>query len=218
MNESFVFYKSFYEAAAALEPADRLAFYEALAEYAICGEDPDIESPVARAMFIMAKPQLDANEKRRENGQKGGEYGKLGGRPRKENPIGVIDENPIGVSDENPLGVSDKTPNVNVNANANVNANVKEKRGGRFAPPTLAQLKEECTAKGYTFDPEAFMSYYEANGWKVGRNPMRNWKAAARNWQARENKDPPKKPKAAYNNFSQRQYDYAALEKQILRG
>lgn len=95
----------------------------------------------------------------------------------------------------------------------------------RFSPPSLDQVTEECKAKGYTFDPEHFISYYESNGWKVGRNPMKNWKAAARNWQARENKDSPKpekppdrKPKAAYFNIPQRSYDYAALERQILGG
>lgn len=98
----------------------------------------------------------------------------------------------------------------------------------RFSPPSLDQVAEECKAKGYTFDPEHFISYYESNGWKVGRNPMKDWKAAARNWQSRENKETPKPekppdrnkytPKGDYFNFGQRNYDFAALERQILGG
>ena len=37
-------------------------------------------------------------------------------------------------------------------------------------------------------DAERFVDYYTANGWKVGKNPMKDWKAAVRNW---ERKDPP---------------------------
>ena len=120
-NESMVFYRSFYEAVVGLDPSDREKALMAICGYGIDGVEPEIDSPIAKAVFIMAKPQIDANVERRKNGKKGGQYGVKGGRPKKEkeNPIGVIDENPIGVMSSTPT----ETPNVNVNANANVNAN-----------------------------------------------------------------------------------------------
>lgn len=39
-----------------------------------------------------------------------------------------------------------------------------------------------CEEKGYHVDAERFVSYYEAIGWKVGRNPMKSWQAAVRTW------------------------------------
>jgi len=60
----------------------------------------------------------------------------------------------------------------------------------RFTPPTLDQVRTHCTAKGYTFDPESFVAYYTANGWKVGRSSMKSWEAACVTWQKRE---PPRK-------------------------
>lgn len=47
-----------------------------------------------------------------------------------------------------------------------------------FIKPTLEEIKTYCMEKSYTFDPEGFLAYYESNGWKVGKNPMKCWKSA----------------------------------------
>ena len=71
-------------------------------------------------------------------------------------------------------------------------AEAKAKQGKavskRFVKPALAEVEEYVSAKGYTFSPEAFWSYYEAVGWKVGSKPMKNWKAACSTWQQRKQK------------------------------
>lgn len=56
----------------------------------------------------------------------------------------------------------------------------------KFKKPTLEELKAYIAENGYTFSAEAFMDYYESNGWKVGRNPMKSWQAACRTWQRHE--------------------------------
>lgn len=56
----------------------------------------------------------------------------------------------------------------------------------KFKKPTLEELKAYITENRYTFSAEAFMDYYESNGWKVGRNPMKSWQAACRTWQRHE--------------------------------
>ena len=52
----------------------------------------------------------------------------------------------------------------------------------RFCPPSFSEVKEYCLENGYSIDLEKFIAYYDANGWKVGRNPMKDWKAAVRLW------------------------------------
>jgi hypothetical protein len=55
----------------------------------------------------------------------------------------------------------------------------------RFKPPTTAEVQKYAKEKGYTkddIDPEQFVDFYESKNWYVGKNKMKNWKAAARNW------------------------------------
>ena len=56
----------------------------------------------------------------------------------------------------------------------------------RFSPPSVEDVREYCKEKGYNVDPERFVDYYISNGWKVGRNPMKDWKAAVRSWERKE--------------------------------
>ena len=57
----------------------------------------------------------------------------------------------------------------------------------RFTPPSADDVRAYATEKGYTIDPEAFVDYYTANGWKVGKNPMKDWRAAVRTWIRKDN-------------------------------
>ena len=58
----------------------------------------------------------------------------------------------------------------------------------KFKPPTVEEVFEYIQEKGYNVDAEHFVSYYESNGWKVGRNPMKSWKAAVVTWAKNESK------------------------------
>lgn len=58
----------------------------------------------------------------------------------------------------------------------------------RFVPPTVEEVRTYCAEKGFTFDPQLFVDYYTANGWVQGKGrPLKDWKAAARTWNRREN-------------------------------
>ena len=84
-RDGFVFYRSFAEALEAL-PADQYkAVMTAVCHYALEGTAPDSLDPLTGAVFTLIRPQLDANNRRYENGKKGAEFGKLGGRPKKGN-------------------------------------------------------------------------------------------------------------------------------------
>lgn len=56
----------------------------------------------------------------------------------------------------------------------------------RFEKPTLSEIKEYCIERGNKVDAQHFFDYYESNGWKVGKNSMKNWQAAVRTWERSE--------------------------------
>ena len=72
----------------------------------------------------------------------------------------------------------------------------------RFNPPTVEQVQEYCWERGNTVDPQRFVDYYTSNGWMVGKNKMKDWKAAVRTWE-QNGKDSPKKqaPAKSSNPF-----------------
>ena len=53
----------------------------------------------------------------------------------------------------------------------------------RFVPPTLDEVKKYCIERGNNIDAEQFVDYYTTNGWKVGKNKMKDWKASVRTWE-----------------------------------
>lgn len=54
---------------------------------------------------------------------------------------------------------------------------------GKFNRPSLQDVQAYCTERQNTVNPEHFIDHYTANGWKVGKNPMKDWKAAVRTWE-----------------------------------
>lgn len=123
MYDSMIFYRSFFEAIAGLDVNTKAEVYDAIFDYGLNGVERDLSS-ISKAIFTLVKPQIDANNKRKENGRingtKGAEYGKLGGRPKK-NVETETDKKPL----ETPTKpIDDEIKPSNVNANANVNANV----------------------------------------------------------------------------------------------
>ena len=58
----------------------------------------------------------------------------------------------------------------------------KPNSSSRMKRPTVDQIQEYISENNYAVNAEKFYDYYESNGWKVGRNPMKNWKACVRTW------------------------------------
>ena len=188
MKDSFVFYASFYEAISALPGDTRLEVYEAVCKYALLGELPEL-SPVAKAMFTVMRPVMDAASARYEASVANG---KKGGRPKKEN-LEKPSHNLKGFETGN-LEKPSPNLNVNVNDNDNVNVNVNDNvkvteiRAAkpprtRFTPPSIEEVRAYCHERGNGVDAERFIDYYNANGWRVGKNAMKDWRAAVRTWE-----------------------------------
>ena len=85
----------------------------------------------------------------------------------------------------------DKTRLLSTNTNVLVEGEsppAKEKKKATrkvFVKPTPTEIQSYVDEHNLQIDPERFFDYYEGNGWKVGKNPMKDWKATARNWSRR---------------------------------
>ena len=60
----------------------------------------------------------------------------------------------------------------------------------RFEKPTLSEIEQYCIERNNNINAEQFFDYYESNGWKVGKNSMKDWKAAVRTWERSEYRKP----------------------------
>ena len=57
-----------------------------------------------------------------------------------------------------------------------------------FNPPTVEEVRAYCMERGNSVDPEAFIDFYESKGWMIGKNKMKDWKAAVRTWEQSDNR------------------------------
>ena len=73
-----------------------------------------------------------------------------------------------------------------------------------FKAPTVDEVRAYCQERQNSIDPERFINYYEAKGWMLGKDMMKDWKAAVRSWEKKEKEHEPNKSKNAdnFNNFS----------------
>lgn len=219
MRESIVFYRSFYEAIKELPAEEFRNAVMAIMEYGLNDSEIDT-SGVAKAILIMAKPQIDKNNKRYENGLRGGIKPKQNQNGTKTEPnpnqtVTKVEPTP----NQNGTKAEPKRTNPEPNDNDNDNVNdIKEsvEKKPRFYPPTLEELKKYIADNKYNVDPERFIDYYTANGWTVGKNRMKDWKAAVRNWDRSQKSGGRMRQestaKTKFSNFEQRSYDYDALE------
>lgn len=63
----------------------------------------------------------------------------------------------------------------------------KKENAQRFKPPTIEEIKNFISEKGYSVDAESFFAFYESKGWLIGKNKMKNWKMAVVTWAKRNN-------------------------------
>lgn len=108
----------------------------------------------------------------------------------------------------------------NSNYNSNNIYNIEEKKN-KFKIPTLEEVKEYCKERQNNINAENFIDFYASKGWKIGKNPMKDWKACVRTWEQREKeKQQPKKQEqseeekriAGYNEMVKNLYTDGFLE------
>lgn len=194
MRDSFVLYTQHFTQVKLLTMEQRGILLTAVMAYA-SGEEPPELDDITRMCFSFIQQQLDRDfQKYDETLERRRKAGSLGGQAKTSN----AKQSQAMLSDAK-QSQANQADNVNVNVNDNVNVNGSDngsenenenviqkreskERKARFSPPTLTEVQEYVEEMGYQMDADRFMSYYESNGWMVGRNKMKDWRAAVRNW------------------------------------
>lgn len=178
----------------------------ALAQYGTYGTVPDLEWPLD-AIFEGLREDIDNSKRSIRSGGRGGrKRAPQDGEPgcEREETAVADDANPPSGSGEPPStdgaeGVGEDAKGGTGEAEPNPYQSIpiqsmpsqsKPSQGGRGAPfrrPTVEEVEAYAGEVGSPgFDARLFVDYYEASGWKVGRNPMRDWRATVRNWIRRD--------------------------------
>lgn len=77
---------------------------------------------------------------------------------------------------------------------------VREEKTKRFYPPTIDEVKQYCEERKNNIDPMAFIDFYSSKGWMIGKNRMKDWKAAVRTWE-RKRKEQSKAESSVYDEW-----------------
>ena len=169
-------YTDFAEAMEALSDAERGRLFMSMLQYASTGEAGTL-SGAERFVWPIAKQNIDRAqaelEKRAENGRKGG-------RPKKA--IESEEKQPKAKESKKKQTKDNKDKDKDKDKREEAIAS-KRKSAVRFIPPTIDEVAAYCRERGNSVDAERFVDFYTAKGWKVGKNPMKDWKAAVRTWE-----------------------------------
>ena len=208
MMESAKIYRSFRDAAKQMPDGERLKFWDALMDYALDGIEPDLDG-IAGIVFTAIRPTIDTRTESVMQGAKGGRPKKGGSESTKR---GVFENQKGGFLETEKGGFEE--PKTYIEAEAEeYTEDIKEKHSKKkFFPPSVDDVRSYCNERGNSVNPEAFIAYYSSNGWKVGRNPMKDWKAAVRTWENKEKSRPP----TAWGNVPKRAYDMNDLEGRLV--
>jgi hypothetical protein len=213
-KKQFLLYKSWAPIVEALSVEQAGILFKAIYEYQMTGKEELNTESNLYPIFCLFKSKFDmdqasyelACERNRKNGEHGGrpKTDKNRKKPNKthQNPVGFI---------ETQSG-HDTDTDIDTDTNKYIN-NIH----ARFVPPTVPEVQAYCLERKNNVNAEQFVDFYTSKGWKVGNNPMKDWKACVRTWE-RNRKDTPTSTtsNAKIHNFQERKYDYAALERMLV--
>lgn len=229
-KDSFVFYRSFLEALEELDAEDFKAAVIALAEYGMDKKEPDCKG-VVKAIFTLAKPILDTNYQKWEKS-------KTGGRPKQNqeetiNKPSINQEQTISKPSDNQEQTKSK-PYVDVDVDVNVDVEEKKKRTRTKPKPdklvfgeykhvrlTIEQYDKLAADYGEQMRDDAVRRLDEYIQEKP-KYKSEDHNLAIRRWVIKaveEDRGNPKVKKTAFHNMDMKHnYDYAAMEQQLLQG
>lgn len=178
---------SYYEAIRDLPDAERLAMYDAIADFGF-GNEPGELPPLLLGYFRLIEPTL-AKSVRFEGKQKAN--GQKGGRPSKPRQNPDDTQNGVGSSADYCAGKATQNLDVDVDVAVADAVAVDERTDRpprtRFSPPSLDDVAAYCRERANGIDAQRFLDYYAANGWVQGKGkPIRDWKACVRTWERSE--------------------------------
>jgi hypothetical protein len=185
-RDSMIFYRSFYEAIRELPERNQVEVLRAICEFGFDGSEPEI-SGLSKTIWILIKPNLQANRKKWESGCKAKtKQPKSKTEANNKQTRSKVEANVYVDVDVDEDGNEDKDKDKNEKGLMVLPAEVPNKK---FLKPSLqevslyVQSKEPQANKELIHQfAEKFWNFYESNGWKVGKNPMKSWQSAIRTW------------------------------------
>lgn len=87
--------------------------------------------------------------------------------------------------------------------------------GKNFTPPTVEEVQAYCQERKNKVDAQTFVDFYESKGWMVGKNKMKDWKAAVRTWERNRKDSGGTSGGSSKNSYMKHDYDFDALEKEL---
>ena len=215
------FFKGYYDAVRNLSDEEKGRCLTVLLEYVFYDTVPGELNAIENVFFTMAKPSVDKSIMFSETGKRGGapsgnSNAKKGQKTTKnkggcfKNEKGCFEKQPKTTEEEveEEVEVEEEIEKEYEKDILKESEKRKAKPAKRFTPPTLEEIKKYCLEAGLNHvDAERFVDYYEGNGWMVGRNKMKDWKATCRNWNrqdARGHRSDSKPKTNSFTNFQQR--------------
>ena len=190
-KEYFCTYHSCLAAMEQLNNEERGRLFTALLSYSQTGEVPQLDGN-ERFVFPAMRDQMDRDSKKYQEKCKKNrknieqryttenDHIQSNTKPTKEKTKAKekTKENIKGVPGGNPKGVPGGNPR----------ADEPPQKAKRFTPPTVEEIGAYCRERRNGVDPQRFFDFYAAKGWMVGKNRMKDWKAAVRTWENQERK------------------------------
>lgn len=178
-REKFMFFRNFFEA---VSEEYRKDFCYALIRYAFLGELP--EEGIIRSFVVLVTPSIDKNVGGAPKGNKNAQ------KKQSKTTVETTEKTTVVFNQKQPLKQQTETETeAETEAEAmlppSIPPNGEDFAKKRFKKPTVEEVRAYCRERQNGVDAEAFVNFYEAKGWVVGRSPMKDWKAAVRTWEGK---------------------------------
>lgn len=179
-REYVCLYHSYLKSVEPLNDAERGRLFTACLTYSMTGAEPDLRGN-ERFVWPTIREQIDRDTKKYSDFCK-----KQQENIRKRWDTTVYDGT-SGIPDDTKHTKEKEKEKENILSSPNVEDSIaRTPARKRFTPPTLAEVTAYCRERQNAVDPQRFIDYYTANGWKVGKNSMKDWKAAVRTWEGKQ--------------------------------
>ena len=179
-REYVCLYHSYLKSVEPLNDAERGRLFTACLTYSMTGAEPDLRGN-ERFVWPTIREQIDRDTKKYSDFCK-----KQQENIRKRWDTTVYDGT-SGIPDDTKHTKEKEKEKENILSSPNVEDSIERTPARkRFTPPTLAEVTAYCRERQNAVDPQRFIDYYTANGWKVGKNSMKDWKAAVRTWEGKQ--------------------------------
>ena len=186
MNDNaFVFYLEYESQLSRLSDEQLGKLIRAIIAYKKTGESCDSGDIAVDLSFDFIKVDID---KQADNYRKKADAGRLGGSKNKQNEANESNakQNEANESKSNHKKEKEKEIEKDTEKESSSKEELKKESAPRFVRPSVDEVAEYCRERGNKVDAQQFVDFYSSKGWKVGKEPMKDWKACVRTWEKRE--------------------------------